>query len=135
MNTSIKKLCIFGLATGVGEMLQKQSKDEQVKWRAKKLSEAGQALIDNCKVKVDSSSVKRVRKHIDKVCKDKDQYDVVLMLSFLIFGVQELLHYSGEERLKTLEKRAIWFTKIFDPKLESSVHEDAYKQYVKWTEE
>ncbi|MBC8184931.1 hypothetical protein H8E88_27885 [candidate division KSB1 bacterium] len=132
MTPSLKKLCIYGLATGVGEMLQKQSRDEHVQWRALKLAEAGQALIDNCKIKIDSSMVNRVEKKIDQICKNKGQYDVVEMLSFLILGVQELRHYSDSKRLKTLEKRAIWFTRLFDPKLEASVHELAYKRYERW---
>jgi len=132
MTPALKKLCIYGLATGIGEMLQKQSRDEQVQWRALKLAEAGQALIDCCQVKIDRSMISRVEKKIDQVCKNKAQYDVVEMLSFLFLGIQELQHYSDSERLKTLEKRALWFTRLFDPKLEASVHELAYKRYERW---
>jgi len=67
MTPSTKKLCIYGLATGIGEMLQKQSQDEQVQWRALKLAEAGQDCIDNCKIKIDSSAVARVEKRRNKI--------------------------------------------------------------------
>jgi hypothetical protein len=42
MTPSLKKLCILGLATGIGNMLRTQSDDNKVIWRAVKLSEAGQ---------------------------------------------------------------------------------------------
>ena len=71
MTPSLKKLCIYGLATGVGEMLQKQSRDEHVQWRALKLAEAGQDCIDNCKIKIDSSMVSRLRKRLMKYAKTK----------------------------------------------------------------
>ena len=139
MNTSIKKLCIFGLATGVGEMLQKQSDDEQVKWRAKKLSEAGQVLIDNCQVKVDSSSFRRAKLKVDQINNDHERFDVVEKVSFILLGGQELRHYATDntyiKRLDILNKRAIWFMKLFDPGFESGVHEIAYQKYIKWTEE
>ena len=76
--------------------------------------------------------VSRVEKKIDEICKNKSQFDAVLVLSFLIYGLQELRHYSDSERLKTLEKRAIWFTRLFDSKLESEQHEQAYEKYEDW---
>jgi len=138
ISASIKKLCIFGLATGVGNMLQNQSKDEQVKWRAKKLSEAGQALINNCKVKVDSSSFRRSKLKIDQVNNDHEQFDVVEKVSFILLGTHELRHYATDDqyinRLELLNKRALWFMKLFDPGFESDVHETAYQKYYEWTE-
>jgi len=138
MNTYLKKLCIFGLATGVGNMLQNQSKDEQVKWRARKLSEAGQALIDTCQVKVDSSSFSRSKLKIDQVNHDHEQFDVLETVSFVLLGTQELRHYATDDqyikRLELLNKRAIWFMKLFDPTFKSKVHETAYKKYYEWTE-
>ena len=130
---TIKKLCIFCLATGVGQMIIDQTDDDKVAWRALKLSESGQKCIDNCQVKIDSSAVKRVKAKIDQICKHKDEYDIVEMLSFLVYGVQELImHYSKSEMLENLEKRALWFIKIYDPKFEANVHEIAYKRYEEW---
>ena len=139
MTPSIKKLCIFGLATGVGEMLQKQSRDGQVQWRALKLAQAGQDCIMNCKVKVDSSSFRRAKLKVDQINNDHEQFDVVEKVSFILLGGQDFRHHATDhkyiERLDMLNKRALWFMKLFDPGFESDVHEVAYQKYIAWTEE
>lgn len=134
MNPSLKKLCIFSLAASIGGMLVDQAAKDSIKWRAEKLREAGQAAIDHAHIKIDTNAMKRVEKKIDQVCKNKEYYDVAEMLSFLILGIQDLNHYCKFlESLITLEARALWFLKIFDPKLDQEdVHTEALRRYEEW---
>lgn len=134
MSPSLKKLYIFSLAAALGEKIRKESSDEAVIWRAEKLEEAGKNAINHCKVKVDNNAIKRVYEKISQVCDRKDEHDATEMLSFLLLGLQDLSYYSkGNETLNLIEKRALWFIKLFDPKLEDEEkHEAAYKKYEAW---
>ena len=134
MTPSLKKLCILGLATGIGNMLRTQSDDNKVIWRAVKLSEAGQQAIDSLPVKIDKSTIRRVTRKIDQVCKDKDIFDVAEMLSFLLLGLFDLQHYcKNNKHLDLVQKRALWFVKLFDPKLDNEeIHAEALRRYEEW---
>ena len=134
MTPSLKKLCIFSLATGLGQMISAQTDDDATRWRAAKLGEAGQNAIDRCHAKVDASRVKQVQEKIAQVCKDGEEFDLVETLSFLLLGLMELQHYSpGDSRIKTLIKRAMWFTRLYDPRLEDdATHEAAYRRFEAW---
>lgn len=117
-------------------MLIEQTDDERVRWRAEKLKDAGSYAIANCRVKVDKTRLRQARKKIESIYLDKTEFDVVLMLSFILCGVQELLHFNKEGKsLSLLEKRLLWFLKYFDPKLtQENKHQQAYERYVEWAE-
>jgi hypothetical protein len=110
--------------------------EETTIWRSEKLTESGQAAIDKCHAKVDGSRVMQAHKKISEVCKVGEAFDLVETLSFLLLGLMELQHYSpGDSRIKTLIKRAMWFTRLYDPKLEQeSAHADAYRRFEQWME-
>lgn len=135
MTPALKKLTIFGLAAGVGEMLVEQGKTDQEKWRAQKLWEAGNGAADACRSKVDRSLLKRAMKKIDQLCEDGNDFDVAEMLSFLLLGLFDLQLYSrnNTDYIDLLIKRALWFTKLYDPKLDNeAIHAAALEKYEQW---
>ena len=134
MTPALKKLTIFGLASGVSRSIMQQTADDSIVWRAAKLAEAGQDAIDACHAKVDNSRMRQVLSKIDAVCKDKETFDITTMLSFLVLGVQDLQYYCKDTRLlDVIERRALWFIKFFDPRLEDEeLHADAFDRYSKW---
>ena len=136
MTPSLKKLCIFGLATGVGQLVLQQTDDDRTAYRAQKLAESGQDAVDKCGIKVDRSMINRVRKKIDQVCIDKTEFDIVEMLSFLFLGLVDLELVCNEKTTALIEpirKRALWFMRIYDPKLDQEDnHARAMKKYNDW---
>ena len=134
MNPSTKKLCIFGLATGVANMLVEQSTDERVKWRAQVLAKAGQLAVDKCNIKVDKSKLKQVQVKIDEVCKDKSEFDTVDMLSFLLLGLDDLqANCKDTSIINVMIKRTNWLIQYFDPKLENvDMFDRVLKRYLAW---
>ena len=139
MKTPLKKLLIYGLASGVGLAIKQQEDrkkdpDLYATYRAKLLSDAGQAAVDVCRTTYNKSRQRQVKRKIDQICKDGEAYDIVEMLSFLILGIQELQHFCKDTSLiDVVEKRAVWFTKLYDPKLDNEEkHIIAYQRYEKW---
>lgn len=134
MNTAIKKLCVFGLAAGVGEMIYNQTDNDRAKWRARKLAEAGNDAINNLSVKIDNSAIRRVKRKIDEVYTDKEQYDIRDMLCFLLAALDDLdQHTDGNNDIATLCKRAAWFNSLYDPKTDSfDIYADAARRYEAW---
>jgi len=90
MNNSIKKLSIFSLAAGVGQMIHDQADDDKIKWRSSLLAKSGNEALATCKAKIDASRLNQVKKKIDAVCEDKEKFDTVNMLSFLLTGLDDL---------------------------------------------
>jgi len=145
MSPSLKKLVIFGLAAGIGNMIQDQvggftDMDPEEKkltfWNAQELHGAGMAAIMKTKCRVDKSKIKQAEKKIDQVCKNKNQFDVAEMLSFLFLGLNDLGHYCKDKQtIKTVEDAALNFITVFDPNLEDSqIHEEALNKYGRWIE-
>jgi len=149
MSPSQKKILIFALAVGFRDMIIKQlnqtpthlMSEQEIKdrdmtaWRAIKLAEAGQAAIDkNGYIKVDNSMVRRAKRKINQLYKDGEEFEIVEALSFLLLGLQELqTHCNDTTYIDPIEKRAMWFTKLFDPRLENEdVHANALRRYEAW---
>jgi len=143
MTPSLKKLCIFGLASGIGQMIQTQvdgfsdmtpDEKEIARWNAVELHKSGMSAISNCKVKIDSSKIRQASKRIDQVCKNKKLFDVTEMLSFLFMGLNDLAYYCKEnEIIKQVEDAALNFITLFDPNLEDeSIHAAALDKYERW---
>ena len=135
MTPALKKLTVFGLAAGVGEMLVEQGSTEQEKWRAQKLWEAGNEAMELCRARVDRSALKRATKKIDQVCEDGNEFDAAEMLSFLLLGLFDLQLYSRNNsgHIDRLIKRTLWFTRLYDPKLDNEdIHAAALKKYERW---
>lgn len=137
LTTPLKKLCLFGLAEGLGKMTIDQTDDERVFWRADKLREAGAIALDKSKIKIDKSKIRKVKDKIESVYKNQEEFNIVILLSFILSGIQDLLFYDRKnEILKLLEKRLIWFIKFYDPKLDQEeIHQEAFEKYQKWLEE
>jgi len=134
MNSTLKKLSIFSLAAGVGQMIYDQAEDERVKYRAALMSKAGQDALDKCKAKIDKSKIKQIQKRIDAVCEDKEKFDTVDILSFLLAGLDDLQrHCKKTKAIDLCIKRAKWLLDFFDPKLESfKLFKDVGKRYEEW---
>jgi len=143
MTPSLKKLCIFGLASGIGQMIQTQvdgfsdmtpDEKEIARWNAVELHRSGMSAISNCKVKIDSSKIRQASKRIDQVCKNKKLFDVTEMLSFLFMGLNDLAHYCKEKAIiKQVEDAALNFITLFDPNLEDeAIHAAALDKYERW---
>ena len=145
MSPSLKKLCVFGLAAGIGTMIQDQvggftDMDQEEKkltfWNAQELHGAGMAAILKTKCKIDQSKIRQASEKIDQVCKNKNQFDVAEMLSFLFLGLNDLAyHCRDKQMIKTVEDAALNFITVFDPNLEDSrIHEEALNKYGRWIE-
>ena len=143
MSPSLKKLVIFGLAAGIGTMIREQvggfadmTEDEKdlTSWNAEQLNAAGMAAIMKTKCRVDKSKIKQAEKKIDQVCKNKTQFDVAELLSFLFLGLNDLAYYcKDKETIKTVEDAALNFITVFDPNLDDSqIHEEALGKYEGW---
>jgi len=143
MNTPLKKLCIFGLADGLGNMIAKQvSTDKHTKeydreriiYRASLLSKAGQEAVDKCHVKKDNNAVKNVKKKIDLLCKNTQEFGVVEMLNILFLGISDLEHFCKDTKyIEPIKKRTLFFMKLYDSKLEQEeIQVEAAEKYDKW---
>jgi len=134
MNNSLKKLSIFSLAAGVGQMIHDQTDDDKIKWRSSLLARSGNEALATCKAKIDTSRLNQVKKKIDAVCEDKEKFDTVNMLSFLLTGLDDLqAHCKRKSEINSCIKRANWLLEFFDPKLENTdLFKTANKQYLEW---
>ena len=134
MNSALKKLALFGLAAGIGGMLVDQSEDKRLKWRASLLARAGKEAIKVCHVNVNKSRVKQVKRKIGDLCKDKEPFDSIELLSFLLAGLDDLqTHCKSTSEIETLIKRTKWLLSFFDPMLtEIELYESASDRYRMW---
>ena len=137
MKTALKKVCLFSLAAGLGEMIQEQvstfdmsdAKRKITIWNAQQISITGQKALDNCGIKIDHSRYKQTWRKIDEIRKDKDLFDIAEMLSFLFLGLQDLFG------IEALEQAVLNFITQYDPNLENDkMHEIAGEKYYKWSE-
>jgi hypothetical protein len=105
-------------------------------WNAEQLHAAGMAAIMKTKCKIDKSKIRQAEKKIDQVCKNKNQFDVAEMLSFLFLGLNDLGHYCNDKRvIKDVEDAALNFITVFDPNLEDTrIHEEALNKYGRWVQ-
>ncbi len=142
MNTPLKKLCIFGLAAGIGNMIIDQAPKmvtgvelNTTVENAQELSQAGQKAIESCHVKIDYSKLKKAKEKIDAVCQDGEQFDIAKMLSFLFLGLNDLSLYNKDKIIKDVENAALNFVAMYDPNLEDEqIHCEALKKYEEWIE-
>jgi len=143
MNTALKKICIFGLAEGVGTMILKQVdkmddldniQKKVTKENAESLARTGSVAIRTCNVKVDRNMIKRAKKKIDQVCQDGEDFEVAQMLSFLFLGLNDLsLYCKDKEIIQQVEDAALNFTTMYDPNLEDEkIHQAAMEKYQVW---
>ena len=67
----------------------------------------------------------------------QEEFDIYEMLSFLLSGINDLTHYNKNNKdFVLIEKRIIWFMKLFDPKLkQNDIHQKAFEKYNKWIQE
>jgi len=142
MNTPLKKLCIFGLAAGIGNMIIDQAPkiltgvDLYITFKkAQALSQAGQKAIESCHVRIDHGKLKKAYEKIDEICHNGEQFDIAKMLSFLFLGLNDLSHYSKAKTIKDVEDAALNFVVMYDPNLEDEqIHSEALKKYKEWIE-
>ena len=153
MNASTKKLCIYGLATGLGIMIRERLGNEAEEFKdlseierqvildnTAEIQAAGQYAIDHTilhdKVKVDRSRLRQVHRKVEEVCKDGEEYDVVETLSFLFLGLAELEFYCRDKKkIETVKDAALNFMTVYDPNLENEeIHKAANDKYNQWIE-
>jgi hypothetical protein len=147
MNVSLKKLCIYSLATGLGLMIKERLNADAPEFsdldaierrvildNAEELILTGQDAIDNCQVKVDSSSVRRCHRKIEEICKDGQEYDVVEVLSFLFLGLADLELFCGDKkRIAAVKDAALNFMVWDEPGLDDeAIQFAAMVKYCKW---
>lgn len=142
MSPSLKKLCIFGLAIGLGKMVLSQihnlnldqTEKELVIWNATEIINTGQKAIDNCHIKVDKSKLRQAKKKIDQVCNNGGEFVIKEMLIFIFSGLNDLAHFCKEkETIKSIEEAALSFTTLYDPNLEDEETQAmALERYERW---
>ena len=135
MNIKYRTLLLLSLADGIGKMLIEQGETPEIKWRALKMQESASRILVTQKTKITKPGMRLIRSKIDAFCKDKHQFDLVEALSFLILGISDLMVYkrSNGPLYTPLLKRIVWFTKLFDTKLdEEETHTRAMGRYEQW---
>jgi len=149
MKTPLKKACVLSLSAALGEIVYNQvdqdgnevalKKDEQVLIdNAILLHTCGQKALTKANVKKDRRMQNRAAQQIDRLVKARDEFNIVELLSVLLLGVQDFLHYDkNNELLKELEQIIEKLIYAYNPKYlndEDEEHEIAYNRYIEWTE-
>ena len=140
MSPSLKKLIIFSLAEGIGDMVIDQCAEPDgiarsvILVNASNLKSAGARALSTCHSKVDSSVMRRASSVLDSVCKDKDLFDISEMLSFLFLGLADLAHHCNDkDAIKDVEDAALNFITVYDPNLDDDeTHARALEKYERW---
>ncbi len=146
MNTSLKKICIFALATSIGQMVISQchkfNMDDGEKkttiWNADQISKAGDTALELCGIKVDKSRLKQASRKIDELKKDGDEFDILETLSFIFLGIQDFQvgrkkYATSQPYLQDLEDACLNFLTQYDPNLEKDdIHKKANEKYQTW---
>ncbi|RJR07915.1 hypothetical protein C4588_06100 [Candidatus Parcubacteria bacterium] len=150
MNTPLKKLCVYGLAGGLGKIVREQvlnpekkekyfadltqDETELLLWNCAQLESAGQKAMDTAKVKRDRSMIRQAERKIIEAAGTVGEIDVLRMLSFLFLGLAELeLYCKDNGPIQELREAALNWMVQFDPNLElSDVHEEAHEKFKGW---
>ena len=144
MKPSLKKVCIFSLAAGIGKMINSQihkfdMDDERKKltlWNANQIAIAGEKALMKCGIKIDNSRLKQSTKKINEAAiqQNDNSFDVLETLSFLFLGLNDITHYSKNKTyIKDVEDAALNFMVMYDPNLEKDdVHIIAAEKYQRW---
>ena len=136
MKTPLKKLSLIGMIDSLCASV-KTSESEKVLWRAQKLNEAGQNALNSSKIKITNNLRKRAKEKVEMAYGYQEEFDIYEMLSFLLSGINDLTHHNKNNKdFVLIEKRIIWFMKLFDPKLkQNDIHQKAFEKYDKWIQE
>jgi len=137
MNTTIKKLCILGLAEGFSTMIAKQTKEGDILRKAQTLRKsAGVALrraLEKDNLKVTDRVYRRVEKKISEIYTDGSSVEVIEVLSLIFLGVEDLKVYSRDAGwLAPVTAAAVDFISLYDPNFEDANHEEALRKYERW---
>ena len=150
MTPSLKKICIFGLASGLGQIVREQIMDPEKKakyfadlnqdeielllWHCTNIETTGKIALDKTKAKKDNSKMRQASRKIVEAAGTLGEIDVLKMLSFLFLGLTELEHYCNDKDIiKEVREVATGFMTQFDPNLElDDIHAEAHEQYKRW---
>lgn len=145
MKTSLKKLCIFGLGAGLADMVFQQAprqgytKDEfnLVIEMCAHLKTTSLFAIEKSRIKVTKKMIDKVKVKIDKFQHNATVFDITEALSFLLLGVQDLIHFCNDKTyIQPVEDAAMNFVTVFDPNLEDEdTHASALERYKRWIED
>ena len=142
MTPAIKKICIFGLAEGIGHILKLEINKGRIPTdeinlvlsNANEMIKVGQNALYNSKVKLDKSTFKRAKAKINELYADKEEFIITELLSLLFCGLNDLSHFCKDKTLiKSVEDAALNFLTLYDPNLEDEEnHKTALEKYDKW---
>lgn len=137
MNASTKVFSVLSLSAAIGELLEKSTEDDRIKYRSRKLREAGYESVSKYPFPaLSKSKIDQVAKKIDQVCKPDHDIGIVKSLSFLNHGIIDIMSHMPKERKELLEstlKRQVWVQQLFDPGFKLvDVHNEALDDYEEW---
>ena len=134
MNTSMKKLTILGLCSGLGDMIGKQAEDDELFCIARRFKMLADNALAKSNVKITRRLIDRVREKIDGVYRDGEEFDALETLSLCLLGLMDLQHHSGKGTpVDALLMHAMYFTKYWDPELQDEgAHAEATRKYLEW---
>ena len=136
MNTPMKKLLIFGLCGGLGDILIDTTASDDVYQHARRLKILSDRAIKTAHVKLTPNMLKRIWSKIADVYTPGTDVDTVEVLSLCILGLMDLQHHSGPGTpVDSLLAHVMYFTKQFDPELQDEEkHSAATRKYLEWLE-
>jgi len=150
MKPSLKKIVIFGLAAGLGQIIKDQLNDPEKKekyfsdlnpteiglliWNCSQIEQAGEKAINTVRAKIDRSKLRQAERKIKEVSGDMGQTDFLRMLSFLFLGLADLALYCNDRTaIHDLQDATLNFITQYDPNLElEPVHLEAHERYEAW---
>ena len=134
MNPALKKICLYSLCDSIGQVINKKSENEALKWRGLKLHEAGEHALCKSKVKIDKSRMGQASRKINEIHKDGETVDVLESLLFLLCGLSDLdAHGVDPVTLELLIKRLNWTIAAFDSRLDNNdLYDQVVEDYEKW---
>lgn len=86
MSPSLKKLCVYGLAAGLGSLVLSrlhqldytQEEKELMAWNANQIIIAGERAITGCNVVADNAKIKQAEKKITEACMVDSKFNIIL---------------------------------------------------------
>lgn len=139
MSPSTKVLSILSLSAAVGQILSEAKGDDRIKYRGKKLQEAGMtATVSYPFPAISTSKVRQVERKVEEVCAHGEDIDLIETLSFLVLGLSDIRAKINARNWRYLDpvlKRVQWCMDLFTKRDEhEEIHEKAYFKYEKWIE-